>query len=192
MRGVGFPFWWQRRAGAIAAVPNNSNQLCHHSKEHIYRKLRASQFLISKSFKNLSIISLIWATYLWAIGHGQLKYVFLCNIEKERSLCFSEFSGQSWFEFPIVMFMYISRFVGAATCCHIREWRIGTTLPSALLIWAVAIRIIINFDFYYRNVDRYHHWNYQWHNSGQWMAVLIWTMASCTFELLAQQVLQYS
>ena len=70
-------------------------------------------------------------------------YVFLCNIEKERSLCFSEFSGQSWFEFPNVMFLYISRFVGAATCCHIREWRIGTTLPSALLIWAVAIRIII-------------------------------------------------
>ena len=41
------------------------------------------------------------------------------------------------------MFLYISRFVGAATCCHIREWRIGTTLPSALLIWAVAIRILI-------------------------------------------------
>ena len=46
------------------------------------------------------------------------------------------------------MFLYISRFVGAATCCHIREWRIGTTLPSALLIWAVAIRIVIIFIFY--------------------------------------------
>ena len=57
---------WQPRAGAIAAVPLNSNQLCHHSKEHIYRKLRASQFLIFMSFENLSSFTLIWAPYLWA------------------------------------------------------------------------------------------------------------------------------